>query len=143
MFTVPGVPVGTEAVIKVPLALTVNVVVVPPKRTSEVPLKPVPEILTLPPPAAGPLFGLTPVTDGPTKVYRSAGVIELVPFGVTTLTSTVPASSAGVLTISLVPLRFQCGLIPGVDPKRTSVAPRKLVPVISHAGPRQKDHSCG
>ena len=61
---VPPVPAGEVAVIEV-AELTVYVVAaLPPKVTEVTPVKLVPVMTTLVPPAPGPLFGLTPVTVG-------------------------------------------------------------------------------
>ena len=76
--TVP-VPAGEEAVIEVALAKTTSVAGVEPKSTMELLVKPVPLIVTLVPPAAGPLSGLTEVTVGtPAGVV----VVVVVPTGV-------------------------------------------------------------
>jgi hypothetical protein len=76
--TVP-VPAGEEAVIEVALAKTTSVAGVEPKSTMELLVKPVPLIVRLVPPAAGPLSGLTEVTVGtPAGVV----VVVVVPTGV-------------------------------------------------------------
>ena len=62
-FTVP-LPAGLTAVICVELT-TVNDAGAPPKLTLVAPLKFVPAIVMVVPPAAGPLEGLIPVMDGP------------------------------------------------------------------------------
>ena len=61
--TIP-LPGGEIALIEVAL-LTVNEdAAIDPKLTAVAPVKPVPVMVTLVPPAAGPVFGFTPVTDG-------------------------------------------------------------------------------
>jgi hypothetical protein len=70
--TVP-VPAGEEAVIEVALTKTTSVAGVVPKSTMELLVKPVPLIVTLVAPAAGPLSGLTEVTVG-----TPAGVVVVV-----------------------------------------------------------------
>ena len=68
------VPAGLSAVIVVALTTTTSVAAVVPKSTAVAPVNPVPVIVTRVPPAAGPLFGLTPVTVG----AADRGVGELV-----------------------------------------------------------------
>ena len=53
-----------SAVIVVALTTMTSVAAVVPKSTAVAPVKPVPVIVTLVPPAAGPAVGLTPVTVG-------------------------------------------------------------------------------
>ena len=60
---VPAACAGEVAVIWV-AELTVKVAEVPPKLTIVAPVNPVPVIMTEVPPAAGPLVGFLPVTDG-------------------------------------------------------------------------------
>jgi len=72
-------------------------------------------------------------------VNRSAGEIALVPFGVVTLTSTVPPARAGDLIVIWV-LEFTVRLVPAVVPNLTAVAPVNPVPVMEtvvtpNAGP--------
>ena len=55
---------------------------------------PLPVTVTVVPPAVEPVFGLRPVTVGVT-LKRSFDEMGLVPAGVVTLTSTVPAASVG------------------------------------------------
>ena len=57
-------PGGLSAVIVVALTTVTPVAAVVPKSTAVAPVKPVPVIVTRVPPAAGPLFGLMPVTVG-------------------------------------------------------------------------------
>ena len=65
---VPDVRVGVTAVIEV-ADTTVNAALTPPNFTAVAPVKTVPVIVTVVPPAAGPLVGLTAVTvGGPTNV---------------------------------------------------------------------------
>jgi hypothetical protein len=62
--TVPAVPAGamaTMAVSEITVKLTAAVV---PKLTDEAPVKALPVMVTTVPPAAVPLNGLTPVTEG-------------------------------------------------------------------------------
>jgi hypothetical protein len=70
--TVPTVPAGAVAVMLV-LLLTVKLVAgVLPKITAVVPVNPVPEIVTVVPPATGPAAGLIPVTSAPFPVIWTA-----------------------------------------------------------------------
>ena len=61
--TVP-VPAGLSAVITVSLTTVKFVAGFVPKSTAVAPVKPVPVIVTMVPPAAGPSFGLTAETVG-------------------------------------------------------------------------------
>ncbi len=61
--TVP-VPMGDVAVIEVALTIVTPVAFVVPNFTAVAPVKPVPVIVTLVPPVAGPLAGLSTVTVG-------------------------------------------------------------------------------
>ena len=61
--TAPAACAGEVAVIEVALT-TVKLAAVPPNDTAVAPVKFVPLIVTLVPPAAGPLLGLTAVTVG-------------------------------------------------------------------------------
>ena len=74
--------------------LTVNEVAdVAPNLTAVAPLKPVPVIVTLVPPAAGPEDGLTLVTEG-MNLNVVEGLVALVPAGVVTVTFTEPDPGA-------------------------------------------------
>jgi hypothetical protein len=70
------------------------------------------------------------VTEGAAvvKVKESPPTTGLVPEGVTTVTLTVPADSAGEVTVIDV-LEFTTRLDPAVAPKFTAVAPVKPLPV--------------
>ena len=111
--------------------LTVKpVAAVPPKLTAVAPVKPVPVIVTDVAPAVGPLVGLTLDTVGPlTNVNWSAAPVALVPFGVVTVMSTVPALWAGEVAVIDVAL-LTVKPVAAVPPKLTAVAPVKPVPVI-------------
>jgi hypothetical protein len=122
-------PAGEVAVIDVAL-VTVNVLAaVPPKLTAVAPVKLVPAIVTEVPPAAGPEDGLTRVTvGGVTYVYRSLVLVALVPPGVVTVMSTVPAAPGGAVAEIWVELFTEN--VAAVPPKLTPVAPVKPVPLI-------------
>ena len=62
-------------------------------------------------------------------MYLSAEPVALVPPGVVTVTSTVPAVSAGAVAVMLVAL-LTVKLVAAVEPNLTAVAPVRLVPVI-------------
>ena len=80
------------AVIEVALTTVTPVAAAPPKVTEVAPIKSVPVIVTAVPPAIGPVGGATLVTVGrATYVYLFVPVV-LVPFGVVTITSKVPAA---------------------------------------------------
>src|ERR1700678_1272801 len=91
--TVP-VPAGVEAAIEVELATVTPVAGTEPKSTIAPLMKPVPLMVTLVPPAAGPVPGLTAVTVG-TLVYVKSVEVTEVPAVVVTVTATVPVP-AGV-----------------------------------------------
>src|SRR2546421_732276 len=98
MSTAP-VPAGGTAGIWVALPTVCEVAWVPPNWTAVAPVKPVPVIVTLVPPADGPFDGLTAVTVGAGLYMNwSAAVAELVPpAGVVIVMSTVPGAPAGTV----------------------------------------------
>ncbi len=66
-------------------------------------MKPVPVMVTVVPPAGRPAAGLSVLMVGvPSKMNSSAGEVVLVPAGVVTVTSTVPAGSAGARAVTWV-----------------------------------------
>ena len=74
-----------------------------PNITAVAPLKMVPVIVTVVPPAADPLVGEMPVTVGAAMyVNLSDAEITLVPEGVVTVISTVPAEPPGETAVILV-----------------------------------------
>ena len=91
--------------------------------------KPAPVTVTGVPPALGPVFGVRPVMMG-TNVNWSADDVALVPFGVVTVTSTVPATSAGETAVIDV-ADFTLKLLALIWPNLTAVAPVKLLPVMA------------
>jgi hypothetical protein len=64
--TAPALPVGVIAVMVVPFTTTTLVAAVPPNVTVAPAAKFVPVIVTAVPPATGPLFGDTLLTEGDT-----------------------------------------------------------------------------
>src|SRR5580692_9889625 len=132
--TVPADSAGEVTVSEVPAPFTTTLVpAVVPNFTEVAPVKPDPVTVTEVPPDVGPVFGLTAVTagtGGAVKVNWSAdGLTGLVPPGAVTVTSTVPADSAGEVTVSEVPVPFTTTLVPAVVPNFTEVAPVKPDPV--------------
>ncbi len=93
-------------------------------------MKPVPVMVTLVPPAAGPELGLTfEIAGAATKVNSSLALTGLVPFGVVTVTSTSPGACAGAVAVIWVGVST-VKLAAGVTPKFTSVAPVRSAPVM-------------
>jgi hypothetical protein len=127
--TVLAEPAGEVTVIEVELPTASDVPGVLPKLTAVAPMKLVPVRVTDVPPAVVPVVGDTALTVGtPSKVNWSAEEVALVPTGVTTVTSTVLADSAGDFTVMEV-ADTTVRLVPAVLPKSTTVAPVKLLPV--------------
>ncbi len=127
--TVPAVPAGETAVMLVPETTVTLLVLVRPKSTVAPVTNPVPVIVTVVPPATGPAAGTTPVTVGTgSYVYSSAGEVALIPPGVVTVTSTVPAEPAGDVMVREVG-EATSRPVPAVDPNFTTVAPVNPVPV--------------
>jgi len=98
--TVPAEPAGDVAVqLVVEEQLAADAAVPPNVTVVEPTTKLVPVIDTTVPPATGPEPGDTALTAGRVmNVNWSAGEVTDVPFGVDTVTSTVPAACAGVTT---------------------------------------------
>src|SRR5207248_697622 len=99
------------------------------------PVKWLPVMATVSPPAALPAFGVTADTDGAGPAVKvKLGPPEDVPLGVTTLMVTVPGDSAGVTARTSVSDRTvnDAALVP---PKSTSLAPVKPVPVMVTVSP--------
>ena len=127
--TLPADSAGLVAAIWVALFTVKLVAAVVPKSTAVAPVRLVPVTVTLVPPAEVPVVGLTAVTVGATtKVKSSAEDLAETPPGVVTVTSTVAAATAGLVTVIWVAL-FTVTPVPAVVPKSTAVAPVKAVPV--------------
>jgi len=77
MSIVPALPAGVVAVIDVALFTVKLVAFVAPNFTAVAPVKFVPVIATLVPPALGPLVGLTDVTVGAAEFIVSVWLAEL------------------------------------------------------------------
>lgn len=89
------------------------------------------------PPALVPLVGVMDVTIGEgarLTVNWSAVEVADTPLGVTTVISNVPAASVGATAVMLVG-EMTVKLAASTEPKNTSVAPAKFVPVILTAVP--------
>jgi hypothetical protein len=126
--TVPALSAGEVAVME-PATSLVTLAMVVPNLTAVALLRLVPVIVTLVPPASGPALGLTPVTVGAaTYVNWSLDEVAEVPPGVVTVTSTVPALSAGEVAVMEPATSFVTLAV--VVPNLTAVAPPRLEPVI-------------
>jgi hypothetical protein len=104
---------------------------VPPNETAVAPVKFVPVMVTLVPPAVEPLEGLTPLTVGAEarNVNLSAAPVADVPPAVLTVISTTPAAWAGAEAVIDVD-ETTVNELAAVPLNETLVAPIKLVPVI-------------
>ena len=129
--TVP-VPAGLVAVIVVPLTTVTPVAAEVPKFTAVALPKSVPEMVTDVPPDGGPKLGKIPVTAGATIYVKwSADDVADVPPAVVTVTSTVPAAWAGLVTVIRVsPFTVMAPVVFAVLPNFTVFAPVKPVPVM-------------
>jgi hypothetical protein len=126
--TVP-VPAGDFMVREVAEATTRLVPAVDPNFTAVAPVNPVPVTVTVVLPAAGPLTGEMPVTVGTGAYVNWSSVpVALVPPGVVTVISTIPAVPAGDFMVREV-AEATTRLVPAVDPNFTAVAPINPVPV--------------
>lgn len=127
--TIPEVPfAGVTTVIDVALELTIEVPAVPPNVTEVVPVKLVPEIVTVVPPEIGPNIGDNEVIVGASTKVKPPALVAFPPAPVIT-TSTAPAALAGVTTVTEVALTFVT-VEPAVPPNVTADAAVKFVPVI-------------
>ncbi len=128
----PADSAGEVTVIEVVELTTTPVPATVPNFTPVTPLKPVPVMVTLVPPAVDPEVTLRPVTvgaGGAVKVNWSAGLVALVPPAALTVTSTVPADSAGEVTVIEV-VELTTTPVPATVPNFTPVTPLKPVPVM-------------
>ena len=123
----PAVPAGVFAVIEVAVATTL-VAATPPIFTVA-PIKFVPVIVMVVPPATGPEIGATVVMVG-SATYVNAAVLVATPPAVVTTTSFAPTALAGVSAVMEVELTTRT-LLAATPPTFTVVAPStKLVPAI-------------
>ena len=125
--TAPAAFTGVTAVIDVALFTVKLVALVLPKRTAVAPVKSVPVMVTVVPPAVGPLFGLTPEIVG-TGWNVNASFNPLVPNALVTDTVAGPATVAGVVTTIRVEV-FDT-MVPRTPSNSTDVALPIPVPVM-------------
>lgn len=129
MISMGPVPAGDTAVIDVFDPTVKLVALVAPNLTAVAPRSAVPVMVTVVPPDAGPLVGLTAVTIGATTYEnRSAELTALVPPVVVTVMSTVPLPAGDVAVMDVA--EFTVKLVALAVPNFTAVAPLSVVPVI-------------
>jgi hypothetical protein len=103
-----------------------------PKSTIDPATNPVPVMVTVVPPPLGPVLGLTDVTVGTgSNVNRSAALVAEVPPVVVTVTSAVPAVSAGAVAVIEVAELTVTSVAACPVPNETVDPATKLVPVIA------------
>ena len=90
--------------------------------------KPAPVTVTLVPPVVDPALGLRLATVG-VNVKWSLDEVALVPFGVVTVTSTVPTDSVGDVAVTELD-ELTVKPVAAEAPNLTAVAPVRLAPVI-------------
>ena len=101
-----------------------------PNFTAVAPVNPVPVIVTLVPPTAGPDVGVRPVTVGAGRKVKVPAEVPVPPIVVTlTVTAPVPAADTAVIDVA----EFTVKLAAAVAPNATAVAPVNPVPVMSDA----------
>src|SRR5207302_848471 len=132
MCTVPASSAGDTAVITwsgVFTSLVKDAASVDPNFTDVAPVKPVPVIVTVVPPAVGPAVGLTEVTVGASR-YKNSSETDVadVPPTVVTRTCTGPAACGGAVAVICPSLSTVKDA--DVEPKLTSVAPVNPEPEI-------------
>jgi len=122
---------GETAVILVSDTTVKLVAATVPKTTLVAPVKPVPVMVTVVPPDAGPEAGATPVTvgSGALQVKWSAAVSALVPTAVERTMLRMPAACAGETAVTLVS-DTTVKLVAATVPKTTLVVPVKPAPVM-------------
>src|SRR5438105_2578031 len=134
MATAPE-PAGVTAVILESLSTLKLIAWTVPKLTPVAAVNPLPLMVTWLPPAFGPKLGFREATTGrAANLNRSPGPAALVPAGVVTVTSTVPAFSAGEVAVIWV-LLSTVNEVAATLPKFTAVAPPKAVPAIVTEAP--------
>jgi len=129
---VPAACAGVTTVIEVSLVFVIDVPAVPPNVTADVPVKFVPVIVTVVPPAIGPAANpVAASTDEIVGVPINLNPPELVavPPAVVNATSLAPAVPDGVVTVTEVALTL-VSEVPALPSKVTLVVADKLVPVI-------------
>ena len=124
----PAVPAGATAVIVVALTTATLVAATPPIVTLAGDVKFVPVIVIGVPPASGPAFGETPVTDGVAR-YVNAFAAVAVPPAVVSVTFFAPAGRDGVTAVTVVALTtVKPVAIDAAD--GDALVPLRFVPVI-------------
>src|SRR3989442_4532588 len=134
---VPAACVGVVALICVLLITLPPAAAAPPPVAAAVASKFVPLIVIAVPPLVGPEVGLTPVTvggGGAMYMNWSAALVALDWPPAVTITSTGPATCAGVVALICVALTTLT-LVAGVPPTVTVALASKFVPVIVIAVP--------
>ena len=126
--TAPAAFAGVITVIDLSLTTLIEFPALPPNFTDDMPVKLVPVIVTIVPPAVGPLDGVTDVIVG-AATYVKPFVLVADPSDVVNTTSTTPADFTGATTLTEVALTIVTDL-PAVSPNITDFVPRKFVPVI-------------
>jgi hypothetical protein len=123
-------PAGVTAVILESLSTLKLVAWTVPKLIPVAPVNSLPLMVTWLPPASGPKLGSREVTTGrAANLNRFPDAAALVPAGVVTVTSTVPAFSAGEVAVICV-LLSTVNDVAATLPKFTAVAPLKAVPAM-------------
>jgi hypothetical protein len=125
--TVP-VPAGDVVVIEMSEFTVYVVAATDPNLTDVAPVKPLPEMVTEVPPAAGPELGVRPDTTVAYVNWSAALVVE-VPARVVTVMSTVPTDPAGDTAV-ICEAPFTVYEVAAVVPNMTLPAPINPVPVI-------------
>ena len=144
--TVPADSAGEVTVIEVVELTTTPVPATVPNFTPVTPVNPVPAMATEVPPTVDPEVGVRPVTvgtGGAVKVKWSAGALTAeVPPAAVTLTSTVPADSAGEVTVIEV-VELTTTPVPATVPNFTPVTPLNPVPAMATEVPPTVDPEVG
>ena len=107
---------------------------VPPKRTAVAPVKPVPAMLTVSPTLA--LAGAKALMTGAGMKVNALALVA-VPLGVVSVTTPVaPAAATRTVTVESFTTTSE---VPAIPPKRTALAPKKLLPEIVIVAPAGAD----
>ena len=125
--TVPAARDLVTALMVVALVTVKLAAAVPPNVTAVAPVRLVPVMVTVVPPAVGPVVGTKLVIVGGATNLKVPGDVA-VPPGVVSDTATVPAAWAGATALTVVgPVTVK--LLADVVPNLTAVTPVRLVPV--------------
>jgi uncharacterized membrane protein len=125
--TEPAVPEGSFTVSLVDVLVVIEVAVLLPNLTEITVVKLVPMIVTVVPPASGPLEGETLVIETPAEYVKADAFVPVPPTAVTE-TVTAPAEPDGVFTVILVGVFVV--MVAVLVPNLTEVAVVKFEPVI-------------